>query len=358
MAAVEAGLTQRSQLLNAILADIYGPQTLLRDGSIPPALLFANPAFLRPCHGIVPAHNLFLFLHGVDLGRSPDGQWWVLSDRTQAPSGAGYTLQNRMVLSHVMPDEFRDCRVERLAGFFEIARNTLRNPRPAPQRPALRRVIDSRAVQRDLFRARYLARYLGFPLVQGADLTVRDRRVYLKTLEGLQQVDVILRRADDTFCDPLELRADSFLGAPGLVDAARAGNVAIANAPRQRRGGNARPGLSPAGIMPPPARRRIETPVSGDVVVRPARRAPARQRQPRKTRRPPRVFPRGSAPLAAPCPTANALRSAPKSTARPTISSARKSSPSAPRPPSKAITSPPGGLSSAPMFAPPTTASP
>ncbi|HWD19331.1 MAG TPA: circularly permuted type 2 ATP-grasp protein [Verrucomicrobiae bacterium] len=227
---IEAGLTQRTRLFNAILADIYGPQTLLRDGALPPALLYANPAFLRPCHGIAPARNLFLFFHGVDLGRSPDGQWWVLSDRTQAPSGAGYTLQNRMVLSHVMPDEFRDCRVERLAGFFEIARNTLRSlaPRPSGQPSVV--LLTPGPYNETYFEHVYLARYLGFPLVQGADLTVRDRRVFLKTLEGLQQVDVILRRADDTFCDPLELRADSFLGTPGLLDAARAGNVAIANA--------------------------------------------------------------------------------------------------------------------------------
>jgi uncharacterized circularly permuted ATP-grasp superfamily protein/uncharacterized alpha-E superfamily protein len=227
---VEAGLIQRSRLLNAIMADIYGPQHLLRDGSIPPALLFANPAFLRPCHGILPSRNVFLFLHGVDLGRSPDGRWWVLSDRTQAPSGAGYTLQNRVVLSHVLPDEFRDCRVERLAGFFEIARNTLRllAPRPGGQPSVV--LLTPGPFNETYFEHVYLARYLGFPLVQGADLTVRDRRVFLKTLEGLQQVDVILRRADDTFCDPLELRADSFLGAAGLVDAARAGNVAICNA--------------------------------------------------------------------------------------------------------------------------------
>ena len=227
---VESGLKQRTRLLNSILADIYGPQTLLKDGSLPPALLFANPAFLRPCHGIIPSHGIFLFMHGVDLGRSPDGRWWALSDRTQAPSGAGYTLQNRMVLSHVMPDEFRDCRVERLAGFFEVARNTLRSLAPGPNGQPSVVLLTPGPYNETYFEHVYLARYLGFPLVQGADLTVRDRRVYLKTLEGLQQVDVILRRADDTFCDPLELRSDSFLGAAGLVDAARAGNVAICNA--------------------------------------------------------------------------------------------------------------------------------
>ena len=229
-AGVEAGLIQRTRLLNAVLADIYGPQTLVREGLLPAALLFANPSFLRPCHGIVPARNLFLALHAMDLARSADGQWWVFSDRTQAPSGAGYTLQNRLVLSHVLPDEFRDCRVDRLNAFFDTATATLRGLARRPSGQPTLVLLTPGPYNETYFEHVYLARYLGIPLVQGADLTVRDRRVYLKTLEGLQQVDVIVRRADDTFCDPLEFRADSFLGVPGLVDANRAGNVAIANA--------------------------------------------------------------------------------------------------------------------------------
>lgn len=227
---LEAGLIQRTRLLNALLADIYGPQTLVREGLIPPALLFANPAFLRPCHGIVPARNLFLALHAMDLARSSDGQWWVFSDRTQAPSGAGYALQNRLVLSHVLPDEYRDSRVDRLTGFFETATATLRGLARRPSGQPTLVLLTPGPFNETYFEHVYLARYLGIPLVQGADLTVRDRRVFLKTLEGLQQVDVILRRADDTFCDPLELRSESFLGVPGLVDATRAGNVVIANA--------------------------------------------------------------------------------------------------------------------------------
>ncbi len=226
---LEAGLVQRSRLLNMLLADFYGPQNLFKKGVLPPALLYANPAFLRPCHGIVPPGNVFLFLHAVDLARSPDGQWWVLSDRTQAPSGAGYALENRVVLSRVLPDEFRECHVERLAGVFQIMRDTLRGlaSRAASQPNVV--LLTPGPHNETYFEHVYLARYLGFPLVEGADLTVRDRRVFLKTLEGLQLVDVILRRADDTFCDPLELRAESHLGVPGLVDAARAGTVAVAN---------------------------------------------------------------------------------------------------------------------------------
>ncbi|MBC8095243.1 MAG: circularly permuted type 2 ATP-grasp protein [Akkermansiaceae bacterium] len=227
---IEAGLAQRARLLNLILADFYGPQTLLRSGVLPPSMLYANPAFLRACHGIVPPKNIFLFLHAVDLARSPDGQWWALSDRTQAPSGAGYALENRIVLSRVSPDEFRECRAERLAHFFQIMRDTLRgmSNRASGQPNVV--LLTPGPYNETYFEHVYLARYLGFPLVEGADLTVRDQRVFLKTLEGLQPVDIILRRADDTFCDPLEFRADSMLGVPGLTEAVRAGNVTVANA--------------------------------------------------------------------------------------------------------------------------------
>jgi uncharacterized circularly permuted ATP-grasp superfamily protein/uncharacterized alpha-E superfamily protein len=228
--AIEAGLAQRMRLLNLILADFYGPQILLRDGTLPPALVFANPAFLRPCHGIVPPNQQFLYLHAVDLGRAADGRWWVLSDRTQAPSGAGYALENRVVLSSVLPEEFRELRAERLAFFFQQNRDMLRSlPAQSAEQPNV--VLLTPGPYNETYSEHvYLARYLGFPLVEGGDLTVRDQRVFLKTLEGLQQVDVIIRRADDAFCDPLELRSDSILGVPGLVEAARAGNVVVANA--------------------------------------------------------------------------------------------------------------------------------
>jgi uncharacterized circularly permuted ATP-grasp superfamily protein/uncharacterized alpha-E superfamily protein len=227
---IEAGLVQRTKLLNCILKDIYGPQKLLRSGLLPPALLFGNPGFLRSCHGIEPPEEIFLHLHAVDLARSPDGQWWALADRTQAPSGAGYALENRLVLSRILPDEFRDSNVHRLAGFFAVLRDTLRSL-AKKNRPNPNVVLLTPGPHNETyFEHSYLARYLGFTLVEGADLTVRDRTVFIKTLEGLQQVDVIFRRVDDVFCDPLELRNDSFLGVAGLVEAARAGNVAIANA--------------------------------------------------------------------------------------------------------------------------------
>ena len=228
-AQLETGLIQRTRLLNLVLADIYGPQRLLHDGFLPPALLHANPGFLRSCHGIRPPRDLFLTLHAVDLTRAPDGRWWVLSDRTQAPSGVGYALENRAILSRILPDEFREAQVQRLGGFFERRKAGLRALAPWTSAPNIV-LLTSGPYSETYFEHAYLARHLGYQLVEGSDLTVRDRRVFLKTLEGLQPVDVIVRRVDDTWCDPLELRADSILGVPGLVEAARAGNVAISNA--------------------------------------------------------------------------------------------------------------------------------
>ena len=225
---IEQGIIQRARLLSLILEDVYGSQSLLTSGHFPAELLYANPAFLRPLVGVhVPSHS-YLHMLAVDLARSPDGQWWVLSDRTQAPSGSGYALENRTIVSDVLPKIFRSSNVLRLAPFFRAQRDALTslaqtsNPRivlltPGPNNETY-------------FEHSYIARYLGFTLVEGADLTVRDRCVYLKTVDGLEQVDVILRRVDDSFCDPLELRSDSLLGVPGLVDAVVAGNVKVANA--------------------------------------------------------------------------------------------------------------------------------
>ena len=189
------------------------------------------PAFLRPCHGIRVPRDIYLHMHGVDLARSPDGQWVVLADRTQAPSGAGYALENRLVLLHSLPEAFRELSHPApgvvLSRAARHARALWRREREQPAKVVL---LTPGPYNETYFEHAYLARYLGFTLVEGADLTVRDRRVFIKTLEGLQPVNVIFRRLDDSFCDPLELRGDSFLGVAGLVDAVRAGNVAVANA--------------------------------------------------------------------------------------------------------------------------------
>jgi uncharacterized circularly permuted ATP-grasp superfamily protein/uncharacterized alpha-E superfamily protein len=225
---IEAGIIQRAQLLSLLLEDLYGEQDLLAHGHFPAALLYANPAFLRPLVGVrVPAHS-YLHMLAVDLARSPDGQWWVLADRTQAPSGSGYALENRIIVADVLPDLFRPSNVLRLAPFFRAQQEALTN---LAQRDNPRIVLLTPGpLNETYFEHSYIARYLGFTLVQGKDLTVRNRRVHLKTVDGLEKVDVILRRVDDSFCDPLELRGDSLLGVPGLVDAIVAGNVKVANA--------------------------------------------------------------------------------------------------------------------------------
>ncbi len=225
---IEAGIVQRAQLLSLLLEDLYGPQHLLTHGHFPAALLYGNPAFLRPLVGVsVPAHS-YLHMLAIDLARSPDGQWWVLADRAQAPSGSGYALENRTIVSDVLPDLFRTSNVLRLAPFFRAQREALTN---LSKRDNPRIVLLTPGPYNETyFEHSYIARYLGFTLAQGADLTVRNRRVYLKTVDGLEKVDVILRRVDDSFCDPLELRGDSLLGVPGLVDSVVAGNVKVANA--------------------------------------------------------------------------------------------------------------------------------
>ena len=227
---IEAAIIQRARLFNSILADLYGPQRLPRAGMLPPELVFPNPAFLRPCWGVEPPGGIFLHLYAADLARAPDGQWWVLADRTQAPSGAGYALENRLVATRVLPDVFRASHVRRLAHFFQSYRDALQKLAPRNRENARIVLLTPGPYNETYFEHAFLARYLGYTLVEGGDLTVRENHVFLKTLGGLLPVDVIVRRQDDYYCDPLELRPDSILGVAGLLQAARSGNVAIVNA--------------------------------------------------------------------------------------------------------------------------------
>jgi uncharacterized circularly permuted ATP-grasp superfamily protein/uncharacterized alpha-E superfamily protein len=227
---IERGLMQRATLLNAVLTDSYDRQNLIRSGDLPAALLLAQPAYLRPCYGIRVPNSKPLQIYAADLARAPDGRWWVVSDRTQIPTGLGYALENRLITSRLLPEVFRDARVRRLAGFFRQMQQSLAALAPRPTREPRVVLLTPGPYNETYFEQAYLARYLGYTLVEGEDLTVRDDRVYLKTLSGLEPVDVIWRRVDDDFCDPLELRNDSMLGVPGLVRAVRAGNVALANA--------------------------------------------------------------------------------------------------------------------------------
>ena len=233
-AQIEVAVIQRATLFDRILADLYGEQTLLEQGLVPPALIYGHSGFLRPLVGARPAGGRFLHLYAVDLARSPDGRWWVVADRTQAPSGAGYALENRSVVARVLPELYRAAGVEPLVPFFEGFRDGLVELAPADGAAAgedpLIVVLTPGPYNETYFEHAFLAREMGFPLVEGQDLTVRDDKVWLRTLEGLRRVHVILRRVDDLWCDPLELREDSALGVAGLVAAVRAGMVTVANA--------------------------------------------------------------------------------------------------------------------------------
>jgi uncharacterized circularly permuted ATP-grasp superfamily protein/uncharacterized alpha-E superfamily protein len=224
------GLEQRSRLMNALLVDLYDRRLAIRQGWLPPELVYAHPGFLHPCHRSLPDSSRWLIFHGVDLARGPDGVFRVYGDRTQSPSGAGYTLENRITLARALPMLYRDAPLRRLASFLETERATLAGlSRHRPENPQV--VLLTPGPHSPVyFEHAYLANYLSLSLVEGEDLVVRDGRVWLKTLGGLRPVDVILRRVLDAFCDPLELRGDSLLGVPGLLQAARGGHVVLANA--------------------------------------------------------------------------------------------------------------------------------
>ncbi|HEY0296942.1 MAG TPA: circularly permuted type 2 ATP-grasp protein [Bordetella sp.] len=229
---IERGLSQRACLLNQVMADLYGPQTLLAEGLLPPALVQGHPGFLRPLRGYTPPGGVYLHIAAFDLARDGEGSWHVVSQRTQAPSGLGYLLENRVTISGMFSEAFKELRVQHLAASYRRLIDMLHQLSPAgtdgaPPRIAL---LTPGPYNETYFEQTYLARYLGLTLVEGGDLLVRDNQLFLKTLHGLERVHALLRRLDDDYCDPLELRSDSALGIPGLLQAMRAGNVLVANA--------------------------------------------------------------------------------------------------------------------------------
>lgn len=226
---IESGLTQRAELLNLIFKDIYGPQELVRRGILPMEVVYAHGGFLRAFHPLNPRATHPLTVYAADLARGPDGRMWVLNDRTQAPSGAGYALENRLVMTRILPSLFRDSHVHRLALFFQNLRASLAALSPRPDVDPRIVVLTPGPLNETYFEHSFLASYLGYTLAQGDDLTVQGGRVWLRSMRRLEPVDVILRRVDDHYCDPLELRPDSRLGVPGLVEAVRRGNVAVVN---------------------------------------------------------------------------------------------------------------------------------
>jgi uncharacterized circularly permuted ATP-grasp superfamily protein/uncharacterized alpha-E superfamily protein len=222
---IAAGVAQRAQLLSTLLDDIYGPGDMIANGLLPASVVTGSPDYLRPLQG-APGGGM-LQLYAADLGRGPDGRWWVLQDRTQAPSGTGYALENRLALSRAFPDMFRTMNIERLAAFFQgfraglVARSKRVEPRICLLTPG--------PLNESYFEQTYLARYLGFLLVEGGDLVMREGRVHVRTIAGLKRADVVWRRIDGDFADPLELNASSALGVAGLVQAVRKGSVHVAN---------------------------------------------------------------------------------------------------------------------------------
>jgi uncharacterized circularly permuted ATP-grasp superfamily protein/uncharacterized alpha-E superfamily protein len=230
-ATLSDGLKQRARLYNTLLADLYGPQKFLRNRLLPAELAMANPHFLRPCSGLGNLRGVFLHHYAVDIARSPNGRWWVLQDRLDAPSGLGYSLQNSSIVRTALPRNFYGTQVEPLAPFFQDFRASLAGLSPVHPRGEDPRVVflTPGPANETYFEHAYLARHFGHPLVEGADLTTRDRQVFLRTVGGLKRVDTIVRRVDSGFCDPLELNSQSVLGVPGLVHAAHGGRVSLAN---------------------------------------------------------------------------------------------------------------------------------
>ncbi|HEV8021432.1 MAG TPA: circularly permuted type 2 ATP-grasp protein [Candidatus Lustribacter sp.] len=225
--AIASAVTQRARLANAILQDVYGEQRLLRDGVVPAHLVFGHPQYLRALQGVRPPEGVHIHLYSADLARSADGSWKVHASRADSPTGLGYALENRVVVSQTFPELFGELGVQRLATFFRHYRDAVAGLAHGSGHAVL---LTPGAYNEAYFEHAYLSRYLGLELVEGDDLSVRDDNVYLRTLGGLERVSVIFRRLDSNFADPLELRADSILGVPGLVEAIRAGNVVVANA--------------------------------------------------------------------------------------------------------------------------------
>ncbi|MDE1172453.1 MAG: circularly permuted type 2 ATP-grasp protein [Parvibaculaceae bacterium] len=231
-ARIAAGVAERAALLEQIMGDIYGEQTLLKEGFLPPALVQGHPGYLRPLIGAKPPGGTHLHIAAFDLARDEQGEWWVVSQRTQAPSGLGYLLENRLIVSQLFPTAFRDLNVQRIASAYRHLLDRLKEdaPNPDPDEPTRIVLLTPGPYNETYFEHVYLAHYLGIPLVEGSDLSVREDRLFLNTMYGLEPVHAVLRRLDDDFCDPLELRSGSSLGVPGLVQAMRAGNVLVANA--------------------------------------------------------------------------------------------------------------------------------
>ncbi len=228
---VETALAQRARLLNLIIADIYGQRRLLESGLLPPEVLYANPEYLRPFTDLQPADQTPMFLYAAELARRADGSFCVMADRSEAPAGPGFALENRIVSSRSMATAFKQMPVERLAQFFVRLQNSLRRRTARPTDSPRIVLLSSGPRHPYYFEDVYLARYLGYTLVEGGDLAVRSDVVCMKTLSGLVPVDIVMTRCAEAGLDPLELGGYSEHGVPGILNAIRARNVAVVNTP-------------------------------------------------------------------------------------------------------------------------------
>ena len=226
---IEDALDQRTRLLNLMLADLYGPRTLLTDGVLPADILFRHPHYHLPYHGLPTPAGKHLHFYAAELIRSPRGDWWVKTDRTDSPGGCGFTLENRIAISRAFPNVYRQCNVQRLAPFFIALRNNLASFAKNKENPHIA-ILSAGAGSDGYFEDSFLARYLGVTLVETNDLVVRSGKVMLKTLAGLAPVDVIFRRHQSNSLDPLELGGDA-PGVQGILQVIREENVVVVNAP-------------------------------------------------------------------------------------------------------------------------------
>jgi uncharacterized circularly permuted ATP-grasp superfamily protein/uncharacterized alpha-E superfamily protein len=226
---LESGVVQRSRLLDAVLTDLYGPRRAITSGVLPPQLLFAHPGYVRAASGIEIPGRHQLFLYGCDVSRDRSGGFVVNADWTQAPSGAGYALADRRVVAHAAPDLYEPVRPRPASPFAQTLRLALINAAPETAQDPVVVVLSPGIHSETAFDQAYLASVLGFPLVESADLVVRSGKLWMRSLGTLKQVDVVLRRVDAQYSDPLDLRSDSQLGVVGLVEVLRRGAVTVVN---------------------------------------------------------------------------------------------------------------------------------
>lgn len=226
---IKAGIEQRVQLMNLIFKDLYGPRQLIKSGIIPADLIFGDRQFLRNCDQITYPDEHVILQYAADISRSPDGQLWIIGDRAQAPSGMAYTLENRVAMARALPEFFAKAKVKKLVPYYQLWKNYLVNATGSKIDEPLVAILTPGPFSATYFEHTFMSAMQGFELVQGQDLMVKDGFLWMKTLSGLERVDILIRHLDDRYCDPLSLKPDSQLGVAGLLEVIRKGNVRLVN---------------------------------------------------------------------------------------------------------------------------------